>query len=173
MEKKDSSNARSAGTAENILLRTEQAAEMLNVKRSTLEMWRCQGIGPVYVKMPGAKGAVRYHRHDLEQFLAQNRHVPSVSAMKKGKKLYSRAYSPVSSHFCSSINTGKIRPGRTGQPRTYIPRDSSEKDGASRERRIIETWCQGKKKIIVPPRRANRQPKSYILCIIEDPTRQT
>jgi hypothetical protein len=62
------------------VLRTEQAAEVLNVKRSTLEMWRCRGIGPVYVKMPGPKGAVRYHRHDLEQFLAQNRHVPSVRA---------------------------------------------------------------------------------------------
>jgi hypothetical protein len=63
-----------------LILRTEQAAEVLNVKRSTLEMWRCRGIGPAYVKMPGAKGAVRYHWHDLEQFLAQNRHVPSVRA---------------------------------------------------------------------------------------------
>jgi hypothetical protein len=62
------------------LLRTEQAAEFLNVKSSTLEMWRCRGIGPAYVKMPGAKGAVRYHMLDLEQFLAQNRHVPSVRA---------------------------------------------------------------------------------------------
>lgn len=62
------------------ILRTEQAAEVLNVKRSTLEMWRCRGIGPAYIKMPGSKGAVRYHRSDLEQFIAQNRHVPSVTA---------------------------------------------------------------------------------------------
>jgi Helix-turn-helix domain len=62
------------------VLRTEQAAEVLNVKRSTLEMWRCRGIGPAYVKMPGVKGAVRYHMQDLEQFLAQHRHVPSVRA---------------------------------------------------------------------------------------------
>lgn len=62
------------------ILRTEQAAEYLNVKRGTLESWRCRGIGPAYIKMPGGKGAVRYDRSDLEQFLTQNRHVPSVRA---------------------------------------------------------------------------------------------
>lgn len=77
MEGKDSSNARAT---EDALLKPEQVAEMLNVKPSTLSMWCVRGIGPVYLKFAGSKGAVRYRKDDIEQFIAQSRQVPSVLA---------------------------------------------------------------------------------------------
>lgn len=47
-------------------LTTEQAAQLLGLKPSTLEIWRCRGDGPAYLKIGRA---VRYHREDLETFL--------------------------------------------------------------------------------------------------------
>jgi len=51
-----------------MLLRTEQAAEFLSVKSSTLEAWRSRGHGPRFCKLGGA---VRYRQADLEIFLEQ------------------------------------------------------------------------------------------------------
>ena len=73
-----SKNQPDAGRGE--VLRPEDAARFLAVEANTLRSWRCRGIGPPYIKLPGEKGAVRYYRGDLEIFLSQHRHVPSVRA---------------------------------------------------------------------------------------------
>ncbi len=49
-----------------IPLNTKQAARALGVKPSTLEVWRCRGDGPTYLKIGRA---VRYRLEDLEAFL--------------------------------------------------------------------------------------------------------
>lgn len=61
---------------ESSLLNEAQVAKRLGVSMPTLRSWRCRGIGPVYVKLgDGKKAPVRYHQSDLEQFIAQGRHV--------------------------------------------------------------------------------------------------
>lgn len=48
------------------LLKTAEAAKILDVKTNTLEVWRSQNRGPRFVK---ACGAVRYRLEDLENFI--------------------------------------------------------------------------------------------------------
>jgi excisionase family DNA binding protein len=48
------------------LLRTAEAAAYLNLRPSTLEQWRWNGKGPLFVKMGRA---VRYRQSDLDAFL--------------------------------------------------------------------------------------------------------
>lgn len=68
-----------------ILLNDEEAAELLSVSPATLRSWRCRGIGPSFVKMgPGKKSPVRYSASDIEAFISQCRHVPSVRAAYEG-----------------------------------------------------------------------------------------
>jgi hypothetical protein len=68
-------------TTSNNLLTDKQASPLLGVEPATLRSWRCRGIGPPYVKLGlGPKAACRYTRHDIEAFIAQCRHVPSVRA---------------------------------------------------------------------------------------------
>ena len=43
-------------------------AQLLNVSERTLERWRVEGTGPVYVK---AGRRVLYRRDDIERWLAQ------------------------------------------------------------------------------------------------------
>ncbi|QWV97455.1 helix-turn-helix domain-containing protein [Geomonas nitrogeniifigens] len=50
------------------LLTTQEAAEILRVKESTLEQWRWQGRGPQFVKLGRL---VRYRLADLEAYLAE------------------------------------------------------------------------------------------------------
>ena len=50
-------------------LTTNQAAEALGVKPATLEVWRCQGRGPRFLKLGRV---VRYRQSDLEAFLNEN-----------------------------------------------------------------------------------------------------
>jgi hypothetical protein len=47
-------------------LNTEQAAEYLTLKPSTLEAWRSRGGGPVFLKFGGA---VRYTLQDLDAYI--------------------------------------------------------------------------------------------------------
>jgi excisionase family DNA binding protein len=47
-------------------LDSDQAAEYLGLKRSTLEAWRCRGGGPKFVKMGRL---VKYRFIDLENFV--------------------------------------------------------------------------------------------------------
>lgn len=46
-------------------LTEEEAAEVLGLSRRTLQMWRYEGKGPVYLKLGGA---IRYNRRDLEEY---------------------------------------------------------------------------------------------------------
>jgi len=47
-------------------LTTNQAAEILGLKRTTLEAWRCRGGGPRFIKMGRA---VRYRQRDLDVWI--------------------------------------------------------------------------------------------------------
>lgn len=47
-------------------LTTRAAAEVLSVTESTLEQWRWQGRGPVFIKM---NRVVRYRKEDLQAFV--------------------------------------------------------------------------------------------------------
>ncbi len=48
------------------MLRTEQAAKILDVTKSTLESWRCRGGGPPFVRYGRA---IRYREEDLYHFI--------------------------------------------------------------------------------------------------------
>jgi hypothetical protein len=56
---------------------TEQAAATLRLKPKTLHNWRSQGRGPTFVKL-GSR--VFYPTHDLEAYVAANRHEPATQA---------------------------------------------------------------------------------------------
>jgi hypothetical protein len=62
------------------LMTDSLAAARLGISPTTLRSWRCRGIGPQYIKLGrGKKAAVRYHPHDLDQFIDQGRHVAASS----------------------------------------------------------------------------------------------
>jgi len=48
------------------MVRTEQAAKILDVTKSTLESWRCRGGGPPFVRYGRA---IRYREEDLTKFI--------------------------------------------------------------------------------------------------------
>ena len=54
-------------------LKTKDAAKLLGIGVSTLELWRKQSKGPSWIKLPGAGGAVRYSREELSAWLAAHR----------------------------------------------------------------------------------------------------
>ena len=49
-------------------LKRQEAAEYLNIKKSTLEAWAVKGGGPAFVKF---SRAVRYRISDLEKFIEE------------------------------------------------------------------------------------------------------
>ena len=53
-------------TDQNTFLDSDQAAEYLGLKRTTLEAWRCRGNGPQFVKLGRL---VKYRRADLDAFI--------------------------------------------------------------------------------------------------------
>ena len=62
------------------LLDNEQTAALLGIKPNTLEIWRCRGKGPEFVKMGDAPQApVRYRRSVLMEWVAR-RSFASTSA---------------------------------------------------------------------------------------------
>jgi len=52
-----------------MLLRTTDAAKILNISRATLNTWRSRGGGPVFVKYDRA---VRYRTEDLDKFISEH-----------------------------------------------------------------------------------------------------
>lgn len=50
-------------------LNTKDAAEYLNIKRNTLEVWRIKAGGPDFCKFGRT---VRYRKQDLDKFIEQS-----------------------------------------------------------------------------------------------------
>lgn len=51
----------------NRLLRTEEVAELLSLKKNTLEIWRHEGKGPAFVRINGR--SIRYRAEDVQAYL--------------------------------------------------------------------------------------------------------
>lgn len=63
------------------LLTTQQAAAYLAISAKTLERFRCEGSGPVYVKAgPGKRARVRYKKSDLDAYIARQRRTSTSAA---------------------------------------------------------------------------------------------
>lgn len=57
----------------NELLDNEQTATLLGIKPNTLEIWRCRGNGPNFVKMGASKQApIRYRRLVVMRWLDEH-----------------------------------------------------------------------------------------------------
>ena len=60
---------------------TVSAATYLGMSKAYLEIGRCKGYGPSFVKVtPGRKGAVRYRKGALDQFMVEREVQPTISA---------------------------------------------------------------------------------------------
>ena len=57
---------------------TRSAAGYLGVAEKTLAMWRCQGVGPRFIK----RGRVFYYKEDLDAWLGQAKRVTSTAQAK-------------------------------------------------------------------------------------------
>jgi hypothetical protein len=67
-------------TVQEDLLDNEQTAALLGIKPNTLEIWRCKGKGPAFVKMADtAQAPVRYQRSVVMEWLSR-RSFASTSA---------------------------------------------------------------------------------------------
>lgn len=54
-------------------LTTAEAAAMIGIKPNTLEIWRCKGKGPRFLKASDRKQApVRYARAEVESWIEQH-----------------------------------------------------------------------------------------------------
>lgn len=79
------------------LLDNEQTAALLGIKPNTLEIWRCKGRGPAFVKMGDTPQApVRYVRSVVTEWLSQ-RSFASTSAFTAASRL------PARQPMCSSF----------------------------------------------------------------------
>ena len=58
---------------------TQSAAGYVGVSAKTLAMWRCQGIGPRFIK----RGRVFYYKEDLDTWLGQAKRVTSTAQAKR------------------------------------------------------------------------------------------
>lgn len=61
-------------------LNSEQTANLLGIKTTTLANWRSRGIGPVYIKVGGSRSPVLYRKSDIDEWLAMNIVNPSCSS---------------------------------------------------------------------------------------------
>ncbi|MDG1287902.1 MAG: helix-turn-helix domain-containing protein [Rickettsiales bacterium] len=52
-------------------LNTVEAAHYLGFSKQRLEIWRCHGGGPRYIRCNGGS-AIRYHKTELDAFMAAN-----------------------------------------------------------------------------------------------------
>jgi excisionase family DNA binding protein len=53
-----------------VLLTPAEAAAYMRVQQCTLAKWRCQGGGPMYVKLSGR--TIRYKKSDVEAAIANS-----------------------------------------------------------------------------------------------------
>lgn len=85
-------------TFQDDLLDNEQTAALLGIKPNTLEVWRCKGKGPAFVKMGDTPQApVRYLRSALIDWLARQSFA-STSAYSAA------AHSPAKHHNLRSVS---------------------------------------------------------------------
>ncbi len=66
-----------------MLLRTTEAAKILDMSGATLSTWRSRGGGPVFVKY---NRAVRYRTEDIEKFIAERIRKNTSCVETSGKK---------------------------------------------------------------------------------------
>jgi hypothetical protein len=79
------------------LLTNEQAAALLGIKPTTLEIWRIRGKSPPFLKLGTSKQApIRYQRSVIVKWLAE-RSFSSTSAFAAAKRLPTRQ--PICSPF--------------------------------------------------------------------------
>jgi predicted DNA-binding transcriptional regulator AlpA len=62
------------------LISTEQAADMLGAKSSTLRNWRCAKTGPPFIRI--TKRLVKYDQKDVEKYIAERRFMPPRVPLK-------------------------------------------------------------------------------------------
>lgn len=60
------------------LITTQEAADMMGRKPSTLRAWRCAKIGPPFTRL--TKQSVLYDERDIQKYVSERRFVPSVHA---------------------------------------------------------------------------------------------
>jgi len=61
----------------------EQLAQHWLLSESTIERWRCEGIGPVYLKI---RGHVRYRIYDIMPFEEQSLHKSTSEPLNTSNK---------------------------------------------------------------------------------------
>lgn len=62
------------------LLSNEQTAAILGIKPNTLEIWRCKGKGPAFIKLgTHPSSPIRYERSRVAAWLAGNTHTSTSS----------------------------------------------------------------------------------------------
>ena len=77
----------------NDLLDNEQTSTLLGIKPNTLEIWRCKGKGPRFIKLGTEKQSpIRYRRADVENWI-ERQSFASTSA-----------YSPAAQTSMKSLN---------------------------------------------------------------------
>jgi len=55
------------------LLDSEQTSSLLGIKRNTLEIWRCKGKGPAFIKLgEHPSSPIRYQRSRVMAWIAAN-----------------------------------------------------------------------------------------------------
>lgn len=75
------------------LLTNQQTADMLGVKRNTLEIWRLQGKGPCFRKLGAGKQApVRYVEDDVVAWL-DKQSFASTSAYSSAAQTHTKSHS--------------------------------------------------------------------------------
>lgn len=62
-------------------LNQHQLSERWGISEASLERWRTEGIGPLYLKL---QGRVLYRLEDIEQFEANNLHKSTSSRVAQG-----------------------------------------------------------------------------------------
>ena len=66
------------------LLRPRQAAEWLGVSTRWLELRRFRGGGPVFIRLGGPYGRVRYSRQDLDAYVSEHRRTSTSDRGESG-----------------------------------------------------------------------------------------
>jgi len=75
------------------LLSNEQTAALLGIKKNTLEIWRCKGKGPAFIKLgEHPSSPIRYQRSRVMAWIAANTFA-STSAYSAANAPWQRASS--------------------------------------------------------------------------------